>query len=76
MVIETREGKTMNDTTEDGDEPFVTLKNGPLDGVVIPQREKHRVTDGRYVGPGPYYPSYRVQDGTDPLIAEFDGYLR
>jgi hypothetical protein len=66
----------MNDSTEDGDEPFVTLKNGPLDGIVIPRREKDCIVDGLYVGPGPYFPSYRVKAGTVPLIAEFEGYLR
>ena len=66
----------MNDMTEDGDQPFVTLKNGPMDGVVIPQRDKDRIADGLYVGPGPYYPSYRLKAGSVPLIAEFEGYLR
>jgi hypothetical protein len=65
-----------NDPTEDGDEPLVTLKNGPLDGTVIPQHARGGIADGLYIGPGPYYPSYRVKAGTVPLIAEFEGYLR
>jgi len=73
MLMEERE---MNDMTNDGDEAFVTLKNGPMDGVVIPRREKDCIADGLYVGPGPYYPSYRVKPGSVPLIAEFEGCLR
>lgn len=70
------EEREMNDMTNDGDEAFVTLKNGPMDGVVIPRREKDCIADGHYVGPGPYYPSYRVKPGSVPLIAEFEGCLR
>jgi hypothetical protein len=66
----------MSDTTEDEGEPFVTLKNGPLDGTVIPQNAKDCIVDGLYVGPGPYHPSYRVKTGSVPQIAEFEGYLR
>jgi len=36
----------MDDTREDGGEPFVTLKNGPLDGIVIPQNAKGCIVDG------------------------------
>jgi hypothetical protein len=66
----------MDDTTEGGEEPFVTLKNGPLDGIVVPQKAKDCVVDGLYVGPGPYYPCYRVKVGSVPQIAEFEGYRR
>ena len=63
----------MDDATEDGGEPFVKLKNGPMDGIVIPQNAKGCVVDGLYVGPGPYY---RVKAGSVPQIAEFEGYKR
>jgi hypothetical protein len=66
----------MSDTTEGGGEPFITLKNGPLDGTVIPQNAKDCIVDGAYVGPGPYYPRYRVKVGSVPQIAEFEGCLR
>jgi hypothetical protein len=66
----------MDDTPEDGGEPFVTLKNGPMDGIVIPRNAKDCVVDGLYVGPGPYYPCYRVKAGSVPQIAEFEGYKR
>jgi len=54
----------MNDMTDDGDEAFVKLKNGPMDGVVIRRREKDSIADGLYIGPGPYYPRYRVMPGS------------
>ncbi len=66
----------MNNTNEAADEPFVTLKDGPMDGIIIPRREKDRIVDDLYVGPGPYYPSYRIKTGSVPLIAEFEGYQR
>jgi len=66
----------MSNTNEAADKSFVTLKNGPMDGIVIPPHEKDRIADGLYVGPGPYYPSYRVKPDSVPLIAEFEGYLR
>jgi hypothetical protein len=66
----------MSATTEYGGEPFLTLKNGPMDGVVVPQNAKDCIVDGLYVGPGPYYPSYRVKTGSVPQIAEFEGYRR
>jgi hypothetical protein len=66
----------MSDTTIDSREPYVTLKNGPMDGIAIPQNAKDCIMDGVYVGPGPYHPRYRVKTGSIPQIAEFEGYLR
>jgi len=66
----------MDDTAEDGAEPFVTLKNGPMDGTVIPHHAKDSIVDGLFVGPGPYYPRYRLKPGSGALIAEFEGYSR
>jgi hypothetical protein len=66
----------MDDTTEAGREPFVTLVGGPMDGVVIAQNARDGIVDGLFVGPGPYYPRYRVRSGSSPQIAEFDGYSR
>lgn len=66
----------MSDTTQNEREPFITLKNGPLDGARIPESAKDSIVDGTYVGPGPYYPSYRVKVGSVPLIAEFEGCFR